>query len=185
MHFYRAVLLSYRLTVTYFIHKNAINICHYMHDWKSTFYFLATNAMCGQKLVCGQTQKYCKFYFKEAYDLKNLRKSEANNPQKFYKPILVETFLQKCNFFCTLNHGFKKRNKCYFCYVVNLALNTGTAMIWSVTVKGVVSLGPQIFWDLFSFCNLKNRKLKKWKIQPVPFCFLPNGPPFLRYKIHI
>ena len=83
--------------------------------------------MCGQKSVCGQTQKYCKFYFEEAYDLKTFK--EANNPQKFYKPVLAETFLQKCNFFCNLNHDFEKRgarSNCYFCYVVNPALDTGT-----------------------------------------------------------
>ena len=74
LHFYRAVLLSYRLTETYCIHKNAINIRNYMRDWKLTFCFLATNAISGQKSVCGQTQKYCKFYFEEAYDLKILKK---------------------------------------------------------------------------------------------------------------
>ena len=60
--------------MTYCIHKNAINIRNYMRDWKLTFYFLATNAMCGQKSVCGQTRKYCKFYFEKAYDLKAIKK---------------------------------------------------------------------------------------------------------------
>ena len=65
---------SHRLTVTFCIHKNTMNIRNYMRDWKLTFYFLATNAISGQKSVCGKTQKYCKLYFEEAYELKALKK---------------------------------------------------------------------------------------------------------------